>query len=117
MTREKALQIDHLLYKIECYEALIEEIYDMQTLDEIRQAYGEDRTRAHCYSTGEARSFKERAGGDIMKTVFTKLTPRSTTEAPTYMSRLQFTEAYYIPEEYRNRIIIVDFKEEEKDAK
>jgi LPS sulfotransferase NodH len=42
MTREKALQIDHLLYKIECYEALIEEIYDMQTLDEIRQAYGED---------------------------------------------------------------------------
>jgi LPS sulfotransferase NodH len=42
MTREKAIKVDHLLYKIECYEALIEEIYDMQTLDEIRQAYGED---------------------------------------------------------------------------
>jgi hypothetical protein len=42
MTREKALQVNQLLYKIECYEALIEEIYDMQTLDEIRQAYGED---------------------------------------------------------------------------
>jgi hypothetical protein len=42
MTREKALQANQLLYKIECYEALIEEIYDMQTLDEIRQAYGED---------------------------------------------------------------------------
>ena len=42
MTREKALQVNQLLYKIECYEALIEEIYDMQTLDEIRQTYGED---------------------------------------------------------------------------
>ena len=28
------------------------------------------------------------------------------------MSRLQFTEAYYIPEEHRDRIIIVDFKED-----
>lgn len=42
MTREKALQANKLLYKIEAYEALIEEIYDMHTLDEIRQAYGED---------------------------------------------------------------------------
>lgn len=42
MTREKALQVDHLLVKIETYEALIEEIYDMQALAEIRQAYGED---------------------------------------------------------------------------
>lgn len=50
-----------------------------------------------------------------MKTVFTKLTPRATTEDPIYMSRLQFTEAYYIPEEHRDRIIIVDFKEEEED--
>jgi hypothetical protein len=50
-----------------------------------------------------------------MKTVFTKLTPRATTEDPIYISRLQFTEAYYIPEEHRDRIIIVDFKEEEDD--
>jgi LPS sulfotransferase NodH len=42
MTREKVLQIDHLLCKIEAYEALIEEIYDMHALDEIRTAYGED---------------------------------------------------------------------------
>lgn len=47
-----------------------------------------------------------------MKTVFTKLTPRATTEAPIYMSRIQFKDAYYIPEEHRDRIIIVDFKED-----
>ena len=50
-----------------------------------------------------------------MKTVFTKLTPRATTEVPIYMSRLQFTEAYYIPEEDRDRIVVVDFKEEDND--
>lgn len=49
-----------------------------------------------------------------MKTVFTKLTPRATIEDPIYMSRLQFTEAYYIPEEHRDRIIIVDFVEEKE---
>jgi hypothetical protein len=42
MTREKALEIDHLLLKIEAYEALIEEIYDMHALDEIKQGWGED---------------------------------------------------------------------------
>ena len=52
-----------------------------------------------------------------MKTVFTKLTPRATTEDPIYMSRLQFTEAYYIPEEHRDRIVIVNFKEEEDDSR
>ena len=41
MTREKALEIDHLLLKIECYEALITEIMSMQTTEEIRRAYGE----------------------------------------------------------------------------
>ena len=51
-----------------------------------------------------------------MKTEFTKLTPRASTAAPIYMTRLQFTEAYYIPEEDRDRIIIVDFKEEEDEA-
>ena len=50
-----------------------------------------------------------------MKTKFSKLTPRATTEAPIYMSREQFESAYYIPEEYRDRIIIVDFVEEEDD--
>ncbi len=51
-----------------------------------------------------------------MKTVFTKLTPRATTEPPIYMSRIQYTDAYYIPEEVRNRIVIVDFKEEDDDT-
>lgn len=47
-----------------------------------------------------------------MKTVFTKLTARRTSEAPIYMSREQLESAYYIPEEYRDRIIIVDFVED-----
>lgn len=50
-----------------------------------------------------------------MKTVFNKLTTRATTESPIYMSRLQFMEGYYIPEDVRNRIVIVDFKEEAND--
>lgn len=50
-----------------------------------------------------------------MKTVFTKLTPRATTEPPVYMSRIQFEDAAYIPDEYRSRIIIVDFVDEEDD--
>jgi len=41
MTREKALQVSSLLYKIETYEALIDEITGLQTLDELVQAYGE----------------------------------------------------------------------------
>ena len=41
MTREKALQVSSLLYKIETYEALIDEITGLQTLEEIRHAYGE----------------------------------------------------------------------------
>ncbi len=41
MTREKALQVDQLLYKIETYESLIDEIMGLQTTEEIYQAYGE----------------------------------------------------------------------------
>lgn len=41
MTREKALQVSSLLYKIETYEALIDEITGLQTLEELAQAYGE----------------------------------------------------------------------------
>ena len=52
-----------------------------------------------------------------MKTEFTKLTTKATTEAPIYMSRIQFEDAYYIPEEDRDRIVIVDFKEEEDESK
>ena len=42
MTREKALEIDNLLCKIEAYEALIEELYDLHALDELRHIWGED---------------------------------------------------------------------------
>ena len=41
MTREKALEIDYLLVKIETYEDLVDEIMSMQTTEEIWQAYGE----------------------------------------------------------------------------
>ena len=50
-----------------------------------------------------------------MKTVFTKLIPRATAEAPIYMSRLQFEDAYYIPKEAQDRIVLVDFKEEDNE--
>lgn len=42
MTREKAIQVNQLLYKIECHEALIDEITELQTLEELAQAYGEN---------------------------------------------------------------------------
>ena len=42
MTREKALEITHLIYKIEAYEALVDELMSMQTTEEIKQCYGED---------------------------------------------------------------------------
>lgn len=39
MTREKAIQVEHLLYKIERYEALLDEIASMEVLEEIKGAY------------------------------------------------------------------------------
>jgi hypothetical protein len=54
-----------------------------------------------------------------MITEFTRLEPSqsilSRPEKPIYISTAQFRDAYYIPEEYRSRIIIVDFKEEEEE--
>ena len=54
-----------------------------------------------------------------MKAVFTRLEPSqsifSRPGKPIYISTAQFRDAYYIPEEDRSRIIIVDFKEEEDD--
>ena len=43
MTREKALQVEHLLYKIECYEALLDEISSMEVLEEIKDSYTEGK--------------------------------------------------------------------------
>lgn len=55
-----------------------------------------------------------------METVFTRLDPHqsilSRPGKPIYISTAQFRDAYYIPEEDRSRIIIVDFKEEEDDS-
>jgi hypothetical protein len=42
MTREKAVQINHLLCKIEDYEALQDEIKGLQMAEDIYSAYGED---------------------------------------------------------------------------
>lgn len=39
MTRNKAVQVSHLLYKIETYEALLTEIYSMEVLEEIKDTY------------------------------------------------------------------------------
>jgi hypothetical protein len=51
-----------------------------------------------------------------MQTIFTKLDPHqsilSRPGKPIYISTEQFRDAYYIPEEDRSRIIIVDFKED-----
>lgn len=41
MTREKAIQVEHLLYKIECYEALLDEIASIEVLEEIKETYKE----------------------------------------------------------------------------
>ena len=41
MTREKALEATNLLYKIETYEALIDELMSLQTTEEIHNAYGD----------------------------------------------------------------------------
>jgi hypothetical protein len=48
-----------------------------------------------------------------MKTEFIKLTGRAPDEGPIYMTRRQVEDAWYIPKEYVDRIVIVDFKEKE----
>ena len=41
MTREKALKVSNLLFKIERYEALIEEILGLNGLEELAEVYDE----------------------------------------------------------------------------
>lgn len=41
MTREKALKVSDLLFKIEKYEALIEEILRLESFEELAEVYGE----------------------------------------------------------------------------
>ena len=42
MTREKAIQVDHLLCKLELYEILRDEITSSQVIEEIWQAFKDD---------------------------------------------------------------------------
>lgn len=55
-----------------------------------------------------------------MKAEFTRLEPGQSIflrpGKPIYISTAQFRDAYYIPEEDRSRIIIVDFKEEDDET-
>lgn len=51
-----------------------------------------------------------------MKTAFSKLTTHATAEDPIYISRIQWEDAAYIPDEVLNRIVIVDFKEEDDEV-
>jgi hypothetical protein len=46
---------------------------------------------------------------------FFKLTYKPTAEGPIYMTRQQVEDMWYIPKEYVDRIVIVDFKEEDND--
>ena len=41
MTREKALQASNILYKIETYEALTEELAGLSVIEEINNAFGD----------------------------------------------------------------------------
>ena len=50
-----------------------------------------------------------------MKTEFVTLNPRNT-KPPIYMTRQQVEDMWYIPKEYVDRIVIVDFKEEDNDT-
>lgn len=51
-----------------------------------------------------------------MKADFIKLTSRAPDEGPIYMTRQQVEDIWYIPKEYVDRIVIVDFKEKEDEA-
>ena len=41
MTREKAIQASDLIYKIETYEALTEELAGLSVIEEINSAFGD----------------------------------------------------------------------------
>lgn len=43
MTREDALYIDNLLLHIEAYEALLDELDGLQTVEELKTAFEDDR--------------------------------------------------------------------------
>ena len=55
MTREKALEVSNLLFKIERYEALIEDISSLNGLEELAEVYGETELEAELIGVVQVR--------------------------------------------------------------
>lgn len=55
MTREKAVQVERLLVKIEAYEALLDDISNMDTLQEIIVGYNEDTLKTELLDVVQIR--------------------------------------------------------------
>jgi hypothetical protein len=55
MTREKALEVSNLLFKIERYEALIEDISSLNGLEELAEVYGETKIEAELTGVVQVR--------------------------------------------------------------
>jgi len=55
MTREKALEVSNLLFKIERYEALIEDISSLNGLEELAEVYGETELEAELTGVVQGR--------------------------------------------------------------
>jgi hypothetical protein len=55
MTREKALEVSNLLFKIERYEALIEDISSLNGLEELAEVFGETGLEAELTGVVQVR--------------------------------------------------------------
>ena len=55
MTREKALEVSNLLFKIERYEALMEEILGLDGLNELAECYNETELEAELIGVVQGR--------------------------------------------------------------
>ena len=55
MTREKALEASNLLFKIERYEALMEEILGLDGLNELAECYNETEIKAELTGAVQVR--------------------------------------------------------------
>jgi hypothetical protein len=55
MTREKALEVSNLLFKIERYEALMEDISSLNGLEELAEVYGETKIEAELTGVVQVR--------------------------------------------------------------
>jgi hypothetical protein len=55
MTREKALEVSNLLFKIERYEALIEDISSLKGVEELAEVFGETKIEAELIGVVQVR--------------------------------------------------------------